>query len=358
MTAKNKFTTRIIVLLWTISLICIPPSGTFYSYAEVANTGTKSTVTFTDLKTTHWAYNNIQRVVGLGGIKGYQDNTFKPEGTITYAELTSILLGVTQNDNLVSGGNWGQGMLKKAYEARMFDEGYVPLADAGKAVTRDKMAMILSNTAKALQGESLGTFQDISAYVRDWNTISSAYREYVNQCIAAGLIVGDQSSNFNPSANLTRAEAATICLRLIDKSTRAIPAKYSVETTETYEGQVIALVNKERTAAGLPALKENKKLSEVAKLKAIDIRDKDYFSHTSPTYGSPFDMMKQYGITYGAAGENIAKGHRSPEEVMKGWMNSQGHKENILSSNFTEIGIGYVTDSSGTTFWVQMFIRS
>ncbi|WP_245570818.1 CAP domain-containing protein [Anaerovorax odorimutans] len=124
-----------------------------------------------------------------------------------------------------------------------------------------------------------------------------------------------------------------------------------------YEQQVADLVNKERAANGLSALTVNSKLSEVAEKKAEDMRDKNYFSHTSPTYGSPFDMMKQFGITYTAAGENIAKGQKSPESVMDGWMNSEGHRANILNSNFTEIGIGYVTDSNGNTYWVQMFIR-
>lgn len=123
------------------------------------------------------------------------------------------------------------------------------------------------------------------------------------------------------------------------------------------EKQVADLVNKERSAQGLAPLKFNGELSKVAKLKATDMRDKNYFSHTSPTYGSPFDMMKSFGIRYTSAGENIAKGYRTPDAVMKGWMNSPGHKANILNSSFTEIGVGYVTDSSGTGYWVQMFIR-
>ena len=120
---------------------------------------------------------------------------------------------------------------------------------------------------------------------------------------------------------------------------------------------MVNLVNQERAKAGLSPLTVNTKLSQVAELKAEDLRDKNYFSHTSPTYGSPFDMMKQFGISYKSAGENIAKGQKSPQSVMNGWMNSTGHRENILSSKYTEIGVGYVTDSNGNTYWVQMFIR-
>ena len=145
----------------------------------------------------------------------------------------------------------------------------------------------------------------------------------------------------------------------------ATPVKPATPTTGTSttpasgtsEAQVAKLVNQERAAAGLPALTFNAELAKVAEMKAADLRDKGYFDHNSPTYGSPFDMMHQFGITYTAAGENIAKGQRTPAEVMDGWMNSPGHRANILNSNFTEIGVGYVTDSNGTGYWVQMFIR-
>ncbi|NLP29582.1 MAG: hypothetical protein GX363_00440 [Clostridiales bacterium] len=135
------------------------------------------------------------------------------------------------------------------------------------------------------------------------------------------------------------------------------PPANEAAATGSYEAKVVDLVNKERAAQGLSPLKYNAELSKVARVKAEDMRDKNYFSHTSPTYGSPFDMMKSFGIKYRAAGENIAKGYRTPESVMDGWMNSPGHKANIMSPDFTEIGVGYVTDSRGTGYWVQMFIR-
>ena len=97
-------------------------------------------------------------------------------------------------------------------------------------------------------------------------------------------------------------------------------------------------------------------LSNVARTKSEDMRDNNYFSHTSPTYGSPFDMMKKFGIDYMAAGENIAMGQPTAASVMNAWMNSPGHKANILSVNFTEIGVGVAKDASGTIYWTQQFI--
>lgn len=131
----------------------------------------------------------------------------------------------------------------------------------------------------------------------------------------------------------------------------------SANTVGSYEQQVVNIVNQERAKEGLAPLTLNAKLANVAEVKAEDMRDKNYFSHTSPTYGSPFDMMKQFGITYTAAGENIAKGQKTPQDVMTAWMNSSGHRANIMNSNYTQIGVGYVTDSNGTTYWVQEFIK-
>jgi uncharacterized YkwD family protein len=120
-----------------------------------------------------------------------------------------------------------------------------------------------------------------------------------------------------------------------------------------YVQQVIDLTNAQRSKNGLPALKHDTQLSGVAQKKSVDMAQNNYFSHTSPTYGSPFDMMRDFGVTYRTAGENIAQGQRTPQEVVNAWMNSAGHRQNILSTNFTHIGVGY--EKSGN-HWTQMFI--
>ncbi|MBQ8508878.1 MAG: SafA/ExsA family spore coat assembly protein [Clostridia bacterium] len=120
-----------------------------------------------------------------------------------------------------------------------------------------------------------------------------------------------------------------------------------------YEQQVVNLVNKIRADYGLSPLKHNWELSRVARYKSQDMRDNGYFSHTSPTYGSPFTMIRNFGISYRSAGENIARGYATPEAVVNGWMNSSGHRANILNASFTEIGVGYVANGR---YWTQMFI--
>ncbi|MBH0230400.1 CAP domain-containing protein [Halobacillus yeomjeoni] len=129
------------------------------------------------------------------------------------------------------------------------------------------------------------------------------------------------------------------------------------DSLSDYEQEVVALVNEERSQEGLAPLEAHERLSGLARLKSRDMAEHGYFSHTSPNYGSPFEMMNQYDFEYRAAGENIAAGQRTPEEVVEGWMNSEGHRENILNKNFTHIGIGYIEDSgSYGTYWTQLFM--
>lgn len=126
---------------------------------------------------------------------------------------------------------------------------------------------------------------------------------------------------------------------------------------KSLEDEVIKLVNAERAKAGLPALTANWQVARVARTKSQDMINKNYFSHQSPTYGSPFNMMENFGIKFSSAAENIAYGQKTPAEVMNGWMNSSGHRANILSRNITQIGVGCAKKSNGTLYWTQMFIK-
>lgn len=130
----------------------------------------------------------------------------------------------------------------------------------------------------------------------------------------------------------------------------------NVSSQSGYTAEVISIVNQQRSANGLSALSYSEEAAKVAQAKAEDMAANNYFSHTSPTYGSAFDMLASNGVTYRSAGENIAKGQKTPSSVMDSWMNSSGHRANILSSSYTSIGVGYATDASGTPYWVQVFL--
>ncbi|WPP43187.1 CAP domain-containing protein [Paenibacillus hunanensis] len=171
---------------------------------------------------------------------------------------------------------------------------------------------------------------------------------------AAALVAG--TFTWRPLAQVANAASTT---KTMATSSHSSSNTYtttrlgtSAATSAAAAAKVAKLVNEQRAKAGLKPLTVDTKLQKMAQTKANDMASKGYFSHTSPTYGTPFKMMDTFGITYTYAGENIAKGQSSAAQVMKDWMNSPGHKANILKKQYTHIGVGF---KNGV--WVQEFIR-
>jgi uncharacterized YkwD family protein len=144
--------------------------------------------------------------------------------------------------------------------------------------------------------------------------------------------------------------ASPISPTIPDNPGASIPAE-PTSAPGQFEQQVLQMVNKQRASSGQAALVMDNNLARMAMVKAQDMYDNNYFDHNSPTYGSPFDMMDKFQISYSSAGENIAKGQTSAEQVMNDWMNSPGHRANILNSGFTKIGVAHYNGA-----WVQEFI--
>ncbi len=135
-----------------------------------------------------------------------------------------------------------------------------------------------------------------------------------------------------------------------------IPAQSSFRTMEQ---EIVRLVNQERAKQGLKPLTENWEISRVARIKSQDMANDNYFSHDSLTYGTPFKMLSNYGIKYSQAAENIAKGQKTAQEVVNSWMNSTGHRANILNPNYNQIGVGVgQKGKDGQLYFTQMFTKS
>ena len=126
----------------------------------------------------------------------------------------------------------------------------------------------------------------------------------------------------------------------------------SETSANSYEREVVRLVNLERAKVGLAALTEDAALTKTARMKSEDMRERGYFDHNSPTYGTPFQLMKSQGVSYRTAGENIAMGYATPEAVVNAWMHSPSHRANILSAAYTRIGVGFVKEGN---YWTQHF---
>ncbi len=194
-----------------------------------------------------------------------------------------------------------------------------------KNITLASMSLILSTTAMA------NTYHTVVSGDSMWK-IAVKYETGLSEIINANTHIKNPSLIY-PGQKITIAQKDT--------------------AASSYEKEVIRLVNEIRAKNGLGTLKEDWELSRVARYKSEDMKNNNYFSHTSPTYGSPFDMMKKFGISYRGAAENIAKGQKTPQEVVNAWMNSSGHRANILNKSYTHIGVGYVKSGN---IWTQMFI--
>lgn len=145
-----------------------------------------------------------------------------------------------------------------------------------------------------------------------------------------------------------------------DNNTPDTPGNGSTEDTAPESGhafiqQVVALVNQERAKEGLSPLTINTKVQAAAQVRAVECEQ--LFSHTRPDGSSFSTALKEQNVSYRSAGENIAWGQHSPEEVMNAWMNSSGHRANIMNPNFTTIGVGYYENTRGTDYWCQLFTR-
>lgn len=160
---------------------------------------------------------------------------------------------------------------------------------------------------------------------------------------------GSSNSSPKPSSG-TSTNSGNTNSNSTGTSTPSNTSTLTADELETFN-----LINQQRTQNGLPALKVDSELQRVARIKAQDMVDSNYFDHYSPTYGTPFNMMKNFRITYKTAGENIA-GNSSNSAAVTAWMNSSGHRANILNSSYNYTGLAVVSSPKYGKIYVQMFI--
>ncbi|NME97019.1 CAP domain-containing protein [Aneurinibacillus aneurinilyticus] len=183
--------------------------------------------------------------------------------------------------------------------------------------------------------------------------LQNLVNQYLEQCKQAGIKPNLQQEQ-KPVVEQQKPATKPAQKPAPTQAQAPVASKPTTEGLTADEKQMFDLVNQERAKQGLAPLKVNMELQKLARLKAKDMIDKNYFSHQSPTYGSPFDMMKRYGVQYRTAGENIA-GNSSVQGAHTSLMNSDGHRRNILNSAFTEVGIGIVDGGPYGKMFVQMF---
>lgn len=219
-------------------------------------------------------------------------------------------------------------------------------------------------SAKLAKPSSLKASVSGKKITLSWNKVSGAdaYRVYKYDTAKKKYVKLKDVKGTKLSVKVSNYGDYKFLVRSLDKKNgKYILGNYSsVKATVkdlsslSAEEAVAELVNSERRAAGKSALTLDSKLCEAAEIRAKEIAD--YFSHTRPDGSACFTVLDELGIRYGAAGENIAAGQRSPQEVMGDWMNSSGHKQNILSGNYSKIGVGLYKSKDGFGYyWVQIF---
>ena len=209
-------------------------------------------------------------------------------------------------------------------------------------ITALTLSLILAlSSTSAFGAERLNTNININNLLKDYGFF---YSEPTSKDVTTENTYTEVPAEYRAEAPAEERAATT---------ETAETAETSAPAASNYEQKVAELVNIERQKNGLAPLTLDSAISDVARIKSKDMSDNNYFAHQSPTYGSAGDMLTKFGVKWSAWGENIAAGQRTPEEVVNAWMNSEGHRANILSPNFSKIGVGYV--NNGRPNWTQMF---
>lgn len=317
---------------------------------------------FPDVPKSHWAYHSIHSLSDKKIVTGYSNGSFKPGVDITRAQAALVLSRALKLDTNVAykpkfkdvpTDHYAYKAIRALTAKGVFSD--VSHFNPDQPLTRSQMAKILiKGFGIKVDDNHQESFQDIPK--NHWA------HGFIITLAEVGISYGVTPSTFQPDTTVTRAQLAAFTDRALTFDSRitaksitydAKTKKYSGLQTIAYD--TIALLNKERANAGLKAVKEDPVLSKIAQLKAEDMVKNDYFDHVSPTYGKPWEMAVHFGYPTNQVGENIALGYVAPKEVMVAWMDSPGHKANVLRAPYTVIGVGYAKDEDGIPYWVHMF---
>lgn len=320
--------------------------------------------TFRDVPQNHWAYDFVEQAAQEGWVTGVGGGRYEPESKITGAEFLTMITKSLYPEEIglgEPGEPWYQPYVNTAEAHGMLTHGLGEKEVLDNPVNRYRMAAVLCSVAKetgvveyenggilAADGITVMNDSNASNYIGDWASVPEEYREAVMVSYALGLLSGnDSKGTFGGASSMNRAESAVVLCRINDlvRNGTAI---------QQYSARVVELVNEERAKEGLGALRVDDTLQKAAQARAGELVQQ--FSHTRPDGTSCFTVLNEYGVSgYSSAGENIAMGYATPEAVMIGWMNSPGHRANILTPSFDTIAVGCV-EYNGVFYWVQLFL--
>ncbi len=280
--------------------------------------------------------------------------------------LTTVLLIITFTFVPISTGQF-MVAASEAYQKVEAGSGSITANEVNLRTGPDTKFDIICKLSKNQKVTVMGKLGDwYAVYVGKSGNVGSVYSHYLKLdkaqsttgkedskiSTAAAKTGGDSKKNSTAKADTTISSGTSTAAA--DTGKKAAPKVDEIKDVSKDEKALLDLVNKERKNEGLEPLQFDAELLKVARLKAKDMKDNNYFNHTSKAYGTPFEMMKKYGIKFSIAGENIA-GNQSAEKVVKVWLKESGN--NIYNGKFTHTGIGVVDSPTYGKLFVQLFIK-
>ena len=338
---------------------------------------------FQDVPDGHWASDAVDYVVEKGLFNGTSATTFSPDSGMTRAMLTVVLYryagspavtgtvaSETPFQDIPEGAYYGDAVVW-AYQNDIFPD-WIVSQDGGDhnrttfapdsptprmdfAQMLYQLSLYLTGEAPAEAGEEL-PFVDVTQEAL-YQVLAAAYPYYlsdeadvaqiqvaVSWAYTQGIMNGTSETTLSPDRTISRVQVAVMLMRFDGAYGSAL-----------FQLEVLQLVNQARADAGLAPLTADPALTAAAQTRAEELTT--LYSHTRPDGRSCFTALTEAGVAYGAAGENIAAGYASPEAVVAGWMASDGHRANILSADFTQMGLGYAPAEDGFGhYWAQLFV--
>ena len=356
--------------------------------------------TFSDVPQDHWANPYVEAMTQKGVVTGVGNGRFNPDGNLSTAEFAVMLTQAFCPEAVAGpeeGGAWWEPYLDAAWSA-----GYLIDTTAGfsyidgiwdvtytdgtwnedvvtEPMTRYDMAQAMYNTVVA-EGMALPTDEQreaAQAAIGNFASIPEDYESAVVAMYALGYLSGvNANGDFGGEGAMTRAQSCVVMSKLLGTDVETAPetpdegatgsapieeetpaedaGSEPADTVAAYEQEVFDLVNQIRAENGLEPFVYNVTLAETARAHSQDMIDRNFFSHTNPDGEDPFDRMRDNGLSFSMAAENIAAGQRTPEEVVNSWMNSEGHRANILGG-CEELGVGLALGGSYGYYWTQCF---
>ena len=307
---------------------------------------------FVDLSPNHWAYDDIMLASSMGIVNGKEGDRFDPEGKVLYTEFATMMVRAFYDDQVapIPNAPWYQPYMEAAQEAGLLSGTQAASPSVWdtvgtRPVNRFEMATMLYNALRSWGMPTPGL--DKAAILRqitDRDQIPARYTDAVVHCYYHGILNGMKNDAFAGTETMTRAQACTVIMRLA-----------RLLAVAGAEHSVFQLVNDIRADYGLPPVTYDPPLAAVARAHSADMRDRHFFDHVNPDGLNPSQRISAAGIRWRMCAENIAAGQTSPQAVVNAWMNSPGHRANILGG-CKRLGVGLAVGGNSYGFyWTQCF---